>query len=159
MANFYLGADGCAWLGNRDPVYVFDVESALAQGIVVAHDHAVVLSVDAHHVQRSAGGKAETLALADGEIVDGVVAAQEFTGFVDNFAVPTAERNFIFGGVGVNELNVVAVRNETEFHALRLFGDWQCGATGYFADFVLGELAERKFASGELFLGKSPEKI
>src|SRR5258708_10378597 len=147
------------WFGDGNPVYVFDFEGGGAEGVVIADGDAIVCGIDAENVERLGGGEAKALTLADGEIVNAIVAAEDFAGFIDDVAVAGAERNFIFGRVGVNELHVIAVGHKAKLHALWFIGDGQSGATGDFADLVLGKFAERKFAARELLLRKSPEKI
>ena len=159
VADFYRGADRLRWLGDGNPIYILYFERGGAERIVVADDDAIVLRFDGQYVERFAGGEAETFALTDGEIVDAVVAAENFAGFGDDIAIARAERNFVFCRVGVDELHVVAVGHEAQFHAVGLFGDGQSGAASDFANFVLGKFAERKFTARKLFLRKSPEKI
>ena len=56
-------------------------------------------------------------------------------------------------------MHIVAVRHEAKFHAVRLFRDGKIYAAGQSAHFVLGQFAERKFASRELLLRQAPQKI
>ncbi len=108
--------------------------------------------VDGEDVDGLAGGEAEALALADGVIVDAGVAADDGAVFGDDVAFVIIQRNIFGAGIGVNELDVVAVGHEAEFHAFGLFGDGKIGVARDVADFFLGEFAEREVAAGELFL-------
>ena len=112
VANLYRGADWLRWLRDRNPIDGFDFERRGAQSVVVADDDAIVLRFDSEHVERLAGSEAQTLALADGEIVNAIVAAENFAGFGDDIAVACAKRNFVFRSVGVDELDVVTIWNE-----------------------------------------------
>ena len=114
---------------------------------------------DGEDVERFASGEAQTLALTDGEIVDAVVAAENFTGFGDDIAIAGAPWDFAFRRVGVDELDVIAVGDEAQFHAVRLFRYGERGAASDFADFVFREFAKRKFAARKLFLRESPKEI
>src|SRR5437899_964752 len=57
------------------------------------------------------------------------------------------------------ELYVVAIRHETQFHAVGLLGHRKIRAAGQRAHFALAQLAERKFAARKLLLREPPEKI
>jgi hypothetical protein len=91
--------------------------------------------------------------------VDAVVAAEDFAGCRDNFALSGGHGHLVFRGVGVDELHVVAVRDEAELHALGLLGHRERGAARNFTDFVLRDFANWKFAVGELRLRKAPQEI
>ena len=159
VANFYRGADWLRRFGNGNPVDGFDFKGSGSKGVVVADEDAIGFRFDGEDVERLAGGEAEALALADSEIVNAIVAAEDFAGFGDDIAVACAERNFIFRSVGVDELDVAAVGDKAQLHAVRLFGDGESGAASDFADFVFREFAKREFTARELFLRKAPEKI
>ena len=61
-------------------------KSSPAKSVVFADDHSVLLPINGKDVEWLSRGKAEALALADGEIVHAVVAADDFAFFVHDFA-------------------------------------------------------------------------
>ncbi len=67
--------------------------ACLSEDIVFADDHAVLFRIDRENIEGLAGREAEALALADGKIVDAVVAADYFAIFVDDFSVTVPQRN------------------------------------------------------------------
>src|SRR5215467_586084 len=81
VANFDEGTHGLRRFGDGNPVYVFDGKGACAQGSVVANNHTIGFLFDGDDVERLARREAEPLALADSEIVNAVVAAEDFAGF------------------------------------------------------------------------------
>jgi len=159
VADFYKRANRGGRPGDGDPVDVFNFESGGAKGVIFADNDAIGFGLDGEDVEWLTGGEAEAFALADSEIVDAIVTAEDFAGIGDDLAFAGADGNLVFGSVGVNELDVIAVWHETKLHAFGLVGDGQRGAMSDVANVALGELAEREFAAGKLFLRKSPEKI
>ena len=69
--------------------------------------------------------------------MDTVVAADDGSRFVKDFTFVVGQRSTALGGISLNELDVVSVRNEAKFHTLWLFGDREIDAAGEFADLVL----------------------
>ncbi len=86
VPDFHLRAKGCARVSQCDPIYLLDFARRCTQRLVVANHHAIVFAVDRKHVVRFARRESQTFALADGEIVDPVVAAYHVAFFVHDFA-------------------------------------------------------------------------
>src|SRR2546429_4972729 len=86
MANLDAGAERYRWWRDRNPIQAFDFEAPPAKGFVLADNDAIRLRINRENIERLAGGESEALALADGEIVNAVVAANHLAIFVDNLA-------------------------------------------------------------------------
>src|SRR5262249_42771036 len=159
VANLYRSADKCRGFDDADPVYRFEFEYGRVQGVFFADHDTIGLGFDGQDVERFARGKAEALALPDGEIVNAVVTAEDSAGWRDNFALSGGHGHLLFRGVGVDELHVVAVRDEAELHALGLLRHRERGAARDFTDFVLRDFAKGKFAVGALRVRKATKEI
>src|SRR5258707_9366470 len=123
VTNLCLAEDRRGWLRDGNPIYIFNFECARAQRFVFADDNAVVLRIYRKHIDGLAGCEAEAFALADSVIVCAGVAADDRAVFGDDVAFLIVHSNSLGAGIGVDELDVVAVWNEAEFHAFGLFGD------------------------------------
>src|SRR4029077_21091830 len=98
-----------------------------AQGVVFADEDAVVFGVDRENVDRLAGREAEAFTLAYRVIVHAGVATDDGAVFGDDVAFLIVHGDAFCAGIGVDELDVVAVGNEAEFHAFGLFRDGKIG--------------------------------
>src|SRR5215467_3311387 len=159
VPDFYRGADRCRGFGDADPVYGFDLEHAGAQGVFFADYDAIGFTFDGENVERLARGEAEALALPYGEIVNAVVAAENFARCRDQFAFAGRYGNFVLCSIGVDELYVVAVWDKAKLHAVGLLGDGKRRPARDLSNFAFRELAKGKFAMRELLLRKAPQEI
>src|SRR5215813_9415245 len=75
VADFRLASNHTDGLGDRNPVHSFDFQRRGPQGVVFAHHNAILIPIDCQHIDRLARGEAESLALADGVIMDSGVPA------------------------------------------------------------------------------------
>ena len=152
VADFCLAVDWRVGLRDGNPIYVFNFEGGGAQGVVFADDDAIVLRVNREDVDGLAGSEAEPFALADSVIVYAGVATDDRAVFGDDVAFLIVYSDAFGARVRVDELHVIPVRDEAEFHALRLFGDGEIRVAGDVAHFFLGQFTERKIAARELLL-------
>src|SRR5579883_3268776 len=103
VADFHAGANRRLRFFDGDPVDFFHHEASGAQRGVIADDHAVFRGIDSEHVERFARGKAETLTLPDGEIVDAGVAADHGAIFVYDFSFLLIEADSSLPRIGLDE--------------------------------------------------------
>jgi hypothetical protein len=75
-------------------------------------------------------------------LVQTVVLAEDAAVGGDNLALTAWKRLSVLRQILLDEVDVVAAGDETDFLALGLFGDGQFASAGQLADFSLGELAE-----------------
>src|SRR5713101_6241774 len=126
---------------------------------VLADDDLASVSLDLEDVERRAGGDAQPLALADGEIVNARMLADDTPVGSDHLAGSLERRLALLGQVGIKEALVVSPGHETDFLRVRLFGDHQRVLAGELTDFGLGHPAEGEHRPAELILGQAKEKI
>src|SRR6266852_5277203 len=93
VADFYEHAQGGGGRLAGNPVQAFDFADCLSEDIVFADDHAVLFRINQENVEGFAGSEAQALALADGEIVNAVVAADHFAILAYDFAFTILQRN------------------------------------------------------------------
>src|SRR5450755_1662530 len=90
VANLGAHTKGLVKVVDGNPVQSLGAQG-LGKKIVRAADHNLApIAADLQHIERRTGGYAETLALADGEVVDSLVGADDLT----------AGGNELAGGVG-----------------------------------------------------------
>src|SRR5713101_7999104 len=126
---------------------------------VLADDDLASVSLDLEDVERRAGGDAQPLALADGEIVNARMLADDTPVGSDHLAGSLERRLALLGQVGIKEALVVSPGHETDFLRVRLFGDHQRVLAGELTDFGLGHPAQRKHSPAELLLREPEEEI
>src|SRR5256885_6883631 len=108
----------------------------------IPDDDLLVGTADLNDVEGRAGGDAESLALADGEVVNAGVLANDFAAGCDKFAGGRGQRLALLGQVGVDEALVVAAGDEANFLRVRLLSERESVLAREFADFRLGHVAE-----------------
>ncbi len=117
--------------------------------------------LDVEHEPRLAVGRGpadlQPLALADGEAVRALVAAQHLAGGVVDDVAAVVGR----GGAELllEPAGVVAVGDEADVVGVRLVGDQQPAAPGLEPDVGLGGVAEREQRVRELLLGEHAEHV
>ena len=119
----------------------------------------MLISADFQHVQRRARGHAESLALPHGEVVDALVSADHLAAGGDQFACGIGKLFALLRKISVEELLVVAARNEAYFLRVRLFEQPKSGTPGLLADLGLAHLAQRKQGAAQLLLRQAKEEI
>src|SRR5581483_4932463 len=104
--------------------------------------------------------EAETLALADGEVVDAVVVAERFAGSGgDELAGGVGKVAALLVEVGLEELRVAATGDEADLLRVGLGGEREAGVGGDGADLGLVEVAEGEECVRELHLGEAEEEV
>src|ERR1700686_3087253 len=124
-----------------------------------ADDYLLVRAADLDDVERRAGGNAESLALADGEVVNASVLAYDFAVCGDEIAGRLGQCLALLGEVGIDEALVVAARDEADFLRVRLLRESEAVMSREFADLGLGHVAERKDRAAQLLLRQAEEEI
>jgi hypothetical protein len=95
VADFHGSAKRRARAVERDPIYLLDFACRGAQRLIVAHDDAIILAVDSQHVKRLARRESQSLALADREIMDAIVTANDRAFFSYDVAASIRQRSAI----------------------------------------------------------------
>ena len=126
---------------------------------VGAYGDAVAVGVDIEHVEGCGGADAQALALADSEVEDAVVMADDLAIGGDKLAGGVREGLALLLEIGGEELLVVAAGDEADLLGVGLLGEGQTMPACHFADFRLGEAAEREEGAGELGLGEAEEEV
>src|SRR5262249_4362251 len=80
IANLYLTPQRLAWRRVEQPVDARCGQARSEQLVAVSQDHLVRGRDDAEHVATFAGGVTETLALADGVVLDAGVLREDVAG-------------------------------------------------------------------------------
>src|SRR5262252_7777672 len=127
--------------------------------LVPAHHHLPVRTTDLDHVEGRARGHAESLALANGEIVDAAVLADDCALGRNQFAGGVGEPLSLLGQISVDKALVVAPGNEANLLRVRLFGNSEAVLMCQFADLRLRHFADREQRAAQLFLGKAEKEI
>ena len=137
------------------PVQPADRDGAARQGFARADRDLAALRVDAHDVERlRRAADAEAPALADGEADNAVVGAQFVAVEIDDPAG--------IAGAGPQLLDhprIVAVRDETDVLAVRLFGDGHIEFPRHAAGLCLRQAAQGKAQIAELLAGRGKQEI
>src|SRR5262252_4264218 len=127
--------------------------------LVPAHHHLPVRTTDLDHVEGRARGHAESLALANGEIVDAAVLADDCAIGCNQFASGVGKSLSLLGEISVDKALVVAPGHEANLLRVRLFGNSEAVLMCQFSDLGLRHFAEREQRASELFLDKAEKKI
>src|SRR5208282_5334589 len=110
--------------------------------ILLSPDHYLLLrAADLDHVERRAGGDAQSLALADGEVVNAPMLADHFAVGGHEVARGVGQTLAPLGEVGINEALVVAAGDEAYLLRVGLFGDGESVLVRQLADLRLGHVA------------------
>ena len=86
IADAHRRADGIFGDCIRNPIDVAHFAGGAAKFAIFADDEAIILAVERDHVDWMSRGEAEAAALADGVVMQTVVAADHFAGSGDDFA-------------------------------------------------------------------------
>ena len=159
MANLDLDAHWGGQNGDADPIEAAASQAASGQLGVGAYGDAVAGRIDIEHVERRGRTYAEALALADGEVEDAVVAAEEFAAGGDEFPGGLRYLFALLFKIGGEELLVVAAGDEADLLRVGLLGQSQAVRTGDFADLGLGQAAQRKERARQLLLREAEEEV
>src|SRR5450755_2780801 len=124
-----------------------------------ADDDLLVRAADLDHVERRAGGYAESLALADREIVNASVLTDDVAVGGDEVASGVRQGLALLGEVGVDEALVVATGDKANLLRVGLFREGETVLAREFAHLGLGHVTERKDCPTELLLRQAEEKI
>src|ERR1039458_7881555 len=122
------------------------------------HDLALV-SANFQYIQRRTRGHPEPLALAHGKVVNATVGPDNLAGRGDLFACGIGKLFALLREVGVEELLIVAARNETNLLRVGLFEQPKSGAPGLLAHLGLAQLTKRKHGAAQLLLRQAEEEI
>src|SRR5579863_8465688 len=107
MANLHRHPHRLVKIVDRDQVYAAGAQGARVEMLFPADDDLLISAADLDDVERRAGGYAESLALADGEVVNAGVLAENFAGGGDEVAGGVGQGLALLGEVSVDEALVV----------------------------------------------------
>src|SRR5208337_1874147 len=127
--------------------------------VVFADHHLPRVVVDLNHIERRARGHAESLALADGEIVNPGVLSDNLAVSGDHLAGNISRRASLLVEIGFQKALVVAAGDETNFLRVGLFGNHQIVLAREFANFGLGHAAEWEQGAAQLLLREAEEEV
>src|SRR5215471_12998507 len=127
--------------------------------LVTSHNHLLISATDLDDIERRPGGHSEPLALADREVVDAGMLADDLAAGRDQFAGGVRQRLALLSKISVNEPLVVAARDKADLLRVRLLGDGQPVPVRQFADLRLGHISQGEQRAAELFLCEPEEKI
>ena len=127
--------------------------------LIAADDDLLVGAADLDDIERRSRGHAESLALADGKVVNAGMLADHVAVCGDEVAGGVGQGSTLLGEVGVDETLVVAAGNETDLLGVGLLCEREAVLAGQFANLGLGHIAERKRRPAELFLREAEEEI
>src|SRR5262249_49670507 len=136
------------------PIDLAQAHPAGAQRLARADHDAARGCIEPHDIERMAGGDAEPAALADGEMDDAGMPAQQTAVEIDDVAG--------YGGAGLeplDHLGVAARRHEADVLAVMLVGNREAEAAGKLARLHLGLVTQRKAQQVELLARGGKEKI
>ena len=106
---------------------------------VRADGDAMAGGVDVEHVERRGRADAEALALADGEVGDAFVVADDFAVGRDQFAGGLGHCLALLFEIGGEELLVVAAGDEADLLRVGLLGEGEAALARDLADLGLGQ--------------------
>src|SRR5450755_2038201 len=144
---------------HRDQVRSMRPQAARVKILLITDHNLPSISLNLQNVQWRTGGHAQPLALANGEVMDATMFGDHLTVGRDQFARGVRQRVAPLGQVGLQELLVVATRDETNLLRVGLLRQGQAMLVGQLADLRLGHVAEGKQSAAELLLGEAEEKI
>ena len=144
--------------GDGNPVGTDHAAAAGTEPRPFPHDHGVVLRAQLEDVERFPVGNAQSPPLADRVTVHPLMLPQDVAGGVHDRAGAGRPRA-VGGAAPLHERRVIAVGNEADLLALRLFGDRKVVGAGDPAHFLLVESAEREQGPRELGLGEFEQEI
>ena len=159
MADFNGYSHRLAEFGDRNQIIAMGAEDAGIEFFAVPNDDLARVSLDLEDVEGRAGSDAQSLALADGEIVDASMFADDTAVGSDHFAGSFERRLALLGEIGVEELLIVSAGHEADFLRVGFLGNDERMLAREFADFRLGHPAEREHGAAELFLRESEQEV
>src|ERR1700678_2594218 len=90
--------------------------------LISADHHLLVRSVDLDHVERRTGRHAQSLALADREIVNAAVLADHFAVCSYQLTRSVGQSFALIGKIGIDKALIIAAWDEADFLRIRLLG-------------------------------------
>src|SRR5690242_14457304 len=127
--------------------------------LVAADNHLLLRPADLDYVQRRSRCNAESLALADGEVMNARMLANDLPARGHKFAGCVRQRLSLLREVGINEALIVSARDKANLLRIGLLRQRQSMLAREFAHLWLRHVAEGKQGSAELFLRQSKEKV
>ena len=159
MANLHADPLWLAQIVDRDQIHATGAQGSRVQILLVADHDLALVALDLDHVQRRAGGHAQTLALAYGEVVDSVVLADYFPFGGHEFAGCVGQRLALLGQIGIEKLLVVAAGDKADLLRIWLGGESEAVMARQVANLRLGHFTERKIRMRQLLLGQAEQKV
>ena len=126
---------------------------------VVTDNDSVVLTVERQHVERLAGGDAQSPPLADGKLVQALVLAQHLPVLRHHLALLRRQAAALLGQIRLNKTDVVPAGDKANLLAFGLVGHRELLAARQRAHLLLGQLAQRKLGARQLLLGQAEKKV
>src|SRR6516164_333349 len=136
------------------PIDLTQPHPAGAQRLARPDHHAARRRIEPHHIERMAGGDAESPPLADGEMDDAGMSAQHAAVEIDDLA-----RLGCAGLEPLDHLGVAARRHEADVLAVVLVGNREAEPARQLARLGLGLVAEREAERLELLARGGKEEI
>ena len=137
-----------------DPVDVAQHDAIHPQCLARSDHDAAAGGIQPHHIERRAGGDAQSPPLADGEMNDALMPADDAAVEVDDIAGLDRIRPQPADDVGI-----ASGRHEADVLAVLLVGDRETEASRQFARLRLGHVAERKAQIVELLARGREQEI
>ena len=144
---------------DGDEVHAASAQGACIEMLLPAHDHLLIGAADLDNVEWRSRGHAQSLALADSEVVNAGVLADDFA--VRGYQVTrrVGQSLALLGEIGVDETLVVAAGNEADFLRVGLLSECQSVLASEFANRGLGQVSEREDRAPQLLLSQAEEKV
>jgi len=137
-----------------DPVDVAQLDPIHPQRLAWTHHDAAARGIELDDVKRRAGGDAQSLALADGEMNDALMPADDVAAEIDDIA--GLDRT---GLQPADDVGVASGRHEADILAVLLVGDFKLKTPRQFAHLGLAHVAERKAQIIELLARGCEQEI
>ena len=123
VANLYCDPHRLAQILDGNQIHAPGAQRARIKMLVSADDYLLIGSADLDDVERRSRRHAESLALADGEIVNAAVLADHFAARRHQFAGGVGQEPRLLGEIGVDEALVIAAGDKTDLLRIGLLGD------------------------------------
>ena len=137
-----------------DPVDVTQADAIHPQCLARPHHDAAAGRIELDDIERRAGGDAQSLALADGEMNDALMPADDAAFEIDDVA--GLDRA---GPEAADDVGVAPGRHEADVLAVLLVGDFEAEAPRQFAGLRLGHVAKGKAQIIELLARSREQEI
>ena len=137
----------------------FATHESRSRSSLPTDDYGLRRRLGCDHVQRFATRNPESLALAYRELMNAGVLAEHAAFLVRDVASGSGPVDSLLLEVRIDELRVIAVRNEADLLAIVLRRNRQPVLASQFAHLRLQQMPERKLRTGQLLLRQAEKEI